>query len=216
MLLKHFEYKFCLLDIKYKHVDNLYDSSFGHDINYKYLKNNIDNINKYKIILPIRNPIDRIISWIKYNIMRVEKFLNNNDDILDESWFKEIYKYDNLKNHFFIYYYYKTKNINYIIHNTNMWKIHSQNSYVIGSNKVDYIIRTENIVDDLKIISNDFCIQNVTKKYNKTVYDINLDEKSIELIKNYYKDDYDFFEFDTDNYNLNTIEYLNFINSKLI
>ena len=74
MLLKHFEYKFCLLDIKYKHVDNLYDSSFGHNINYKYLKNNIDNINKYKIILPIRNPIDRIISWIKYNIKRVEDF----------------------------------------------------------------------------------------------------------------------------------------------
>ena len=78
------------------------------------------------------------------------KILNNNDDILDESWFRNI-KYDNLKNHFFIYYY-KTKNINYIIHNTNMWKIHSQNSYVIGSNKVDYIIRTENIADDIKII----------------------------------------------------------------
>jgi len=55
--------------------------------------------------------------------------------------------------------------------------------------KIDYIVRTENIDNDIKLLDNDLVIE----EKNKSDYNIKLSDKSIELIKNYYQDDYDFF-----------------------
>tara|TARA_Y100000816_G_scaffold158510_1_gene113188 strand:- start:5343 stop:5717 length:375 start_codon:yes stop_codon:yes gene_type:complete len=111
-----------------------------------------------------------------------------------------------------LFWYYKLNKLDEFIQKENLWKIEPHIYYIRKNMKIECLIRKENIENDIKLLDNDLVIE----EKNKSDYNIKLSDKSIELIKSYYKDDYDFFEFETKNYNLNSVEYFNFINSKLL
>lgn len=212
VLFSKYNIPYKLLNEEYDHIDRFYNHTFGHHITCNYISSHIKE--KINVIFPIRDPIKRIYSYIKYCVKRCDEFNYKVDHLNVENieQFCKVYNRASMIHQYEIFWYYKLNKLDELIQKTNLWKIEPQITYIKKNMKIDYLVRTENIDNDIKLISNDLIVE----EKNKSNYGINLNEKSIELIKNYYKDDYDFFEFDTDNYNLNTIEYLNFINSKLM
>lgn len=199
---KNLKDKYRFLKISNHHIPINYFDKY-------YLKNIIDN---NKIFVIVRNPYDRIISVFKFWI----KFILNNKSNEDKNIKKLIKKINLMYNSLEI----NKNNLNYFIGKAlsdNKYKysldghILPMYLYVFVSingklNKIpNYILKYENLNDDFNKFKNennlnipDNIINKIflNKSNNFDITKKDLNEKSIKLIKNYYKLDFKYFNYE--------------------
>ena len=169
--------------LSFNNIDNINIKINSHSLQhmtYNEIYENKDffNINiedtKLKIFTVVRNPYDRIISDLLF-LKLIEnssskKYIENQIYI----YIKNKYKYDN----------HKIPQNNYLINNKNILEERIK------------ILKTETLNNDMKELG--FC--NFEKycnytKYKKYDYNKYLTDKSIEMINNYYKKDFELFNY---------------------
>ena len=134
----------------------------------------------------VRNPIDRFISAYKYNKMKESFWHSINSEKLPKNEHYEIC--NSLSINEYVSYLFKNSR-NHKLHTLpQMWFIENKHKKI----EVDYIVKYENLNEDLKKIG-----VNLTEKLNvSTINDVNsilLTRKSKELLYRMYEVDYNFF-----------------------
>jgi len=119
-----------LLNKEYDHIDKFYNATFGHNIICNYISSQIKE--KIKIILPIRNPVNRVCSFIKYCVKRCEEFNYKVDHLNIENFeqFCKVYNCKAMINQYTVFWYYKLNKLDEFIQKEILWKIEPQINYI--------------------------------------------------------------------------------------